>query len=242
MQIFSKNQIGRIKRLAKQREKALGISHVMALDQEAKKLGFANWAMFERAAKNAIPRGPKFARTTEDMGLSFRVLSQFDAAPDFEAAVRAQLPVLCPEYVNGISALEYARDFIRVALSVERFKVSSRSFAYQEMRIYLPYAFERTGTNADTFIPVGRHYKPIGLTDRHTFVDYGNFQNLLLTIPEQEWAEKVNSLGGSSGFLYNDSNVPWNSRANAERYLRHLEAVIEIAKRYERGTSAKSLA
>lgn len=242
MQIFSKNHIGRLKRLAKKREKEMGIPHLVTLDQEAQKMGFPNWAVFERASRQVVRRGPVFQRSAEDMREAFRKASQFDSAQDFEAAVRLRLPVLTHEYLNGISALEYARDFVKAVLSVPRFKIYARSIVYHEMRIYLPYGLESAGTSGTEYVPVGRHYKPLGQTDRHTWVDYGAHDNLKIKLPQAEWKAIRSRSGGRSGFLYNDGTTPWSSRAYAERYLQYLEEIIELAKRYEHVALAPTLA
>ncbi|MDH1337423.1 hypothetical protein N5D77_25390 [Comamonas thiooxydans] len=233
MQIFSKNHIGRIKRLAKQRKEELGIPRLVTLDQEAHKLGFPNWAAFEKASRGAIQLGPVFRRGADQMRVAFHKLSKFDGDPDIELSIRKQLPVLMDSYLSGISALTYARDYMRVALSVPRFKVSARSYAYHEMRIYLPYAFEPIAPGSDEFVPVGRHYKPLGQTDRSKWADYSAHSNLNVKLPREMWAGIRSRAGGSSGFLYNDGSTPWSSRLNAQRYLDHLEAIIELAKRHE---------
>lgn len=226
MQSLSQNQIARIKRSAKQRSKTTDLSHLMILDQEAQSRGYPNWASLEKSRLLKPQLFPTFQRTPQEMQQLFKRAKK---APglyrrrDEEKDIRARISPLHEKYANPLSALIYARDFIKCLLQVKRFSIDGLSVAYSEMRVLLPYGLQHVSEGK--YLIVGRDYTPVGMAE-NKWVDYKEFTNLHLDMSTEDFAP----LGGET-YLYNDGSTPWDSRKNAEAYLRRLEKLIEIVER-----------
>lgn len=229
---LSPNEIERLRREAKQVSKAEGIGHQQALHRLARAQGHPNWDMLQRVQAAPAPRFPVFQRSQDEMKNAFRKVRELDGIGSIEKKVRQELPDLCEQFANPLSALEYGYRYMQVALSLPRYAPSPFSVSYLEMRIYLPYVLEPVPDQDDCFIPVGRDYKPLGMTQRSEHVDYGRYKNLHVRLPAAELARVTQNASYSAGYLYGVR--PSLNRKYANDYLRQLAQVIELVARYER--------
>lgn len=225
---LSPNDIERLRRAAKKTARDTGITHINALDQSANKLGFPNWAEMQHHLAAAPVRYPIFRRSFEEMRAAFHGTRPRGGIAGFEARLRQQMPDLSIEFANPISAMEYARDYLRLALTLPRIIASPYSAAGVEMRVLLPYALEPVDHK---FLLVGRDYKPLGRALRDERVEYGASPNLHLDLPREAISRALPNTGTTFGYLYGDS--PALGKTYARKYLRRLEALIEVAKQHE---------
>lgn len=232
MSYIPPNEIERLRREAKKARKAEGISHQEALHRSARKLGHPNWDMLQKGQATSSPRYPIFQRSKDAMKDAFRKVRDLDGMGSIEDKVRQELPDLCEQFANPLSALEYGHRYMQVALSLPRYAPSLYSVSYIEMRIYLPYVFEPVLGHDDCFIIVGRDYKPLGMTQRTEHVDYGRYKNLHVRVPSAELAKVTRNPSYTAGYLY--AIRPSLNRKHANNYLQQLAQVIELVARYER--------
>ena len=61
------HDIEHLRREAKKLSREIGITHTQALDLEAGKHGYRNWALMQHALATAPARFPVFSRTTAEM-------------------------------------------------------------------------------------------------------------------------------------------------------------------------------
>jgi len=229
MSHLTPNDIAYLRREAKKR-KAAGLTHSAALDELALERGYPNWSMLHQANSAAPTRSPVFQRSIEEMQAAFRKAKGFEGFRHQESAIRAQLPDLCEQFANPMSALEYAWDYIQRALSLPRYAPHYNSVAYVEMRVYLPYTLEPVPEQDDCFIIVGRDYKPIGMTQRDKWVDYRLYKNLHAHVPAAQLRQVTHHHEYSPRYLYGIS--PRTNRKYVEAYLRQLGRVMELVARY----------
>lgn len=227
---LSPNEIERLRREAKKVSRAEGINHTEALDREAAKLGYRNWALMRHGVSPMPSRFPVFARTADEMRQAFRKVKDLSGMRDADTAIRREMPDLSAQFANPLSALEYARDYLEVALSLPRFDPHVHSTAWIEMRVLLPYAFEPLA-GTDRFIVVGRDYKPLGMANRRERVDYELYKNLHARLPAAELHRVTKHPDYSRGYLYGIS--PSSGRKHASALLSQLESVIELVAAYE---------
>lgn len=78
---------------------------------------------------------------------------------------------------------------------------------------------------------MGRDYKPLGRARRDERVEYGAYPNRHLDLPREAISRALPNSGAAFGYLYGDS--PALGKIYARKYLRRLEALIEVAKQHE---------
>lgn len=220
------NDLERLRRQAKKTAFAEGVTHTQALDREAVQRGFQNWAILHRTVELA-PGGryPIFSRTLEEMRAVFRIDSRTARMSDADRIKRREMPDLWSQYSDPLSALEYARNYLELALSLPRYAVHSMSVGYIEMRVLLPYVLQPL-EGRDRFILLGRDYKPLGMAQRDDHVQYEDYRNLHVQVPTDKLHAVTRHPQYSPGYLYGAS--PYLSRRNAEAYLVQLNALIEL--------------
>ncbi len=226
MQSFSQNQISRFKREAKKVSKDTDSTHLMVLDKKARSLGYTNWNSLQGHQDSSIRIFPTFQRTPEEMQSLFKKVKKTPALymqRDEEKAVRGLIEPIHEKFANALSALVYARDYMKCILQVKRWSIDGLSIVYSEMRILLPYSFQRA--SAENYVVTGRDYKPVGMTAAN-WVNYKDFPNLELSLSDKDIIQISHD-----GYLYTDGGTPWSSRKNAKAYLLHLEALIDLVTR-----------
>jgi hypothetical protein len=123
-------------------------------------------------------------------------------------------------FASADNAIEFAIAYMECALSVSRYSVYDElKPAYVEMRSWLPYCVHSYSEGKR--ILLNREYKPVGSTDKKTFVNYADFEHVHVDMDE----DSRNSLAGEgcrSGFLYKDGISPYWGRKEAEGYLAQL--------------------
>jgi hypothetical protein len=227
----SPNDIERLRREAKKASRAEGITHTEALDRQAAKLGYPNWALMQHGVSTTPRRFPTFVRTADEMRQAFRKVKALDGMRGAEIAIRREMPDLSAQFANPMSALEYARDYLELALSLPRFGPHMHSIAWIEMRVLLPYTFAPLA-GPDRFIVLGRDYKPLGMASRDEHIDYEQYKNLHVRLPATELHRVTQHSEYAARYLYGIS--PSTSRKHASALLRQLEAVIELVGNQER--------
>lgn len=230
MKYLSKNQIARLKREARRRSQASTSSHLMILDEMARELGHSNWALLEKFQKAKEQLFPAFRRTPDEMQALMRRVKKPSGRFGMrleEEDVRALIEPLHEKYANALSALAYARDFMKCLLQVKRFSIDGLSIAYSEMRVLLPYGLQRVSEGK--YLIVGRDYTPVGMTEGK-WVDYAEFTNLHLILRAEDFAQL-----GHEDYLFTDGSTPWVSRKHGESYLLRLEKLIEVVARKQTG-------
>lgn len=228
---LSPNDVERLRREAKKASKSEGITHTQALDREAVKLGYRNWALLQQASPSSPRRFPIFTRTVDEMQEAFRKAKGVDGVRNVDRLMREQMPDLSRQFLNPMSALEYARSYLELTLSLPRFKPHHFSTAWIEMRVLLPYVLLPL-PGKDRFILLGRDYKPLGMARKDEYVDYEVYQNLHVEVPVEELHRITRHANRSPGFLYDIS--PCIKRQYADELLYRLRAVIELVARCER--------
>lgn len=226
MQSFSQNQISRFKREAKKVSKNTDSTHLMVLDEKARSLGYANWNSLQNHQNSSTRIFPTFQRSPEEMQSLFKKVKKTPALymqRDEAKAVRELIDPIHEKFANALSALIYAREYMKCILQVRRWSIDGLSIAYSEMRILLPYSLQRASTGK--YVITGRDYTPVGMTAAN-WVDYKNFPNLELNLSENDISQINND-----GYLYTDGDTPWSNRKNAKKYLLRLEALINLVMR-----------
>ncbi|MBA4344483.1 MAG: hypothetical protein C0423_20275 [Methylibium sp.] len=178
-------------------------------------------------AEEAARRGPSFNRSNEDMKAACRKHKNRDGMADSERQQRAEMPDLSSAFSSAVQALEYARDYVTCALSMERYRVHSMSRARIEMRTLLPYAIHPLEGH-NRFIVLGRDYKPLGMARKDEHVDYEAYPNLHVLVPAADLHRVTARAGCLPGWLYNDGAPPYEGRAEAKALLKQIEGLINL--------------
>ena len=221
---FSPAHIEYLRRQAKKLGRANGISHNEAIDQIAQANGYSTWALMMKhhPEKNAqgAPLPFQFSRTLEQMRSALHKVAEPSEWPTIRRSEAAQRQVedLSKNFVSPQNAVEFAIDYMTCLLKVPRFKVSTESPVYWEMRSWLPYFCHPV--EDETSILVNRHYKPVGQVNRD-WADYKSFQSLHAKFSE-DLRSSFTAMGSSVGYLFNDGCPPWESRKCAVEYLKRL--------------------
>ncbi|MFM2111959.1 MAG: hypothetical protein RLZZ271_619 [Pseudomonadota bacterium] len=228
--IYTPTQINQFKRDAKRIVREQMLSHAEALDQIAVNHGHSNWSLLMKHAalipvsttRPAQKPDPYLlVRTTEEMREAMLKTVPRQGQGSEGDRLRAQIKDLSTQFVSAKNALDYAIAYMECALGVPRFKVHYQSFAYYEMRCWLPYCVHTIAGN--TYILLGRDYKPVGMVQKKNHVDYAPFSQVHLHMTEQQLRQQVTVYrrDGAEGYLYDVS--PWTSRKEAQSYLNHLK-------------------
>lgn len=223
MQTFTPNQIHGFRLAAKKAARAGTNTHLGFLDLTARAHGYSNWHALEKHQVSAPSLLPVFQRTPEEMQELFKKAKKTPGiyrSREEREEVRARIMPIHDKYANAISALSYARDYVKCLVQVKRWSIHDMSIVYSEMRALLPYALERVSEGQ--YVIVGRDYTPVGMTE-DKWVRYADFPNLHVPLS----LEAVSRLR-EDGYLYNDGCPPWNSREDCQAYLRHLEKLIDL--------------
>lgn len=232
---ISTAQIERFKREAKQLRRTSTVTHSQALDRIAEANGYDNWSLLmkhndssptDHLARNreAIFR---FTRTHDEMRQALRVIP----APRYGDLSRTdqaltQTEAICKKFTSARNAVDFAIDYVTCLLAVPRFKIYAATRVYIEMRRWLPYC--ALPINDETRILVNRLYKPVGQVTKD-WAEYEEFQHLHLRL-DNEQVQTYAHRNSSAGYLFNDGNSPWTSRADAEAYLQRLCPLREMLK------------
>lgn len=229
MRFLPPNEIERLRREAKKISRTQEITHSAALDHIAIELGFQNWSMLKKFHSAPQVIHPIFSRTADEMRESFRKISD-PMTSQIENNIRDGIPDLSSEFANPMSALRYAESYVSTALSLSRYSPSRFSIACIEMRVYLPYTLHPLKDEEDTFIILGRDYKPLGMPQRKEHVKYEKFKNLHVHIQRGELENATRHDQYSTGYLY--SVGPHTSRSYANTYFKQLRVITDLVERY----------
>lgn len=217
-------QIEQFKRDATRSKRSKGTTQTAELDAIAQRRGFANWSQLKahdspRPELIASP-GIRFSRSVADMRLAMLKPKDWIYREDRDAeTVRARLQDLSAKFASPIEAVDFAIAYVECLLQVPRHYIHSASQVYFEIRCWLPYCLQEI--DGAHRILVNRDYKPMGMVQNDEWVDYKEFANLQVWIPEGDPALPFPPLEShSTSQLYNHS--PWRSRTNARVYLAHL--------------------
>lgn len=180
-------------------------------------------------AEQAGSHRPVFSRPQDEMKAACMKHKNRDRMTDSDRELRAQMPDLSLQYGSAVEALEYARDYLKCLLSMERFRVHPLSVARIEMRALLPYAIHPL-EGEGRFIVLGREYKPIGMAMKKEHVDYERFPNLHLIVPAVELHRTTTGGKRRPGWLYTDMTPPYKGRVEAQALLERVERVIDLTK------------
>ena len=230
LNVYTSAQIEQLKRDAKRLAHNRSITHAAALDHIAAICDYKNWSLLMKHAASHPTNGtasqPKrlsypFLRTAEAMRQAMRKTTPTLGYGSLHNSLRAQLEDLSVQFISAENALDFAISYMECALNVPRFKVNNLSFAYYEMRCWLPYCVHIVDGNL--YILLGRDYKPIGMAQKTERVDYVTFPQVHLHITGHELRHQVtaNREHSAEGYLYD--GPPWTSRADAQTYLIHLK-------------------
>lgn len=228
---LSPNVIERLRREAKRICRDEGCTYTEALDRQAVKTGYPNWALMQYSVSAMPQRFPVFDRNIDEMGQAFRKVKGLDGMRDADTAMRRQMPDLSTQFANPMSALEYARDYLELALSLLRFNPHMHSVAWIEMRVLLPYVLEPL-KGTDRFIVLGRDYKPLGMANREDHIDYEAYKNLHVHLPTAELSQATRHTDYKAGYLYGVN--PMTGRKYAAALLKQLDTVMKLVSNYER--------
>lgn len=227
--IPSPQRIAALKLEARHTGRANGKCHSQALDEIAVREGFENWSLLAKASDEVFgsansEQAPHFCytRTLEEQRRAFFLVSNEESMIKGRHVNRIRVEDLTAQFDSGLTALSFARDYMRNVVRLPRFQIRVRTAGFWEMRQWLPYGFQSL-EGSDQRVAVNRYYKPVGSTDLGRYFDYSKLPHLAVRI-DAGLLERVS--GGSVGFFYNDGCLPWRSRAMAEQYLEGLEEVV----------------
>lgn len=212
-----------MRRDAKKRSRENGVILATALDQVAAEQGYRNWSQLQKNGSTPnVPQSWFFRRTQEEIAQSMRVVPE--PASRYERRIRSEIArdnvqPLDARFASAANAVEFAIAYVEGLLAQPRFRLSAKSIAYWEMRLWLPYGASRV--EGDTHVLVNRYYKPVGSTLRD-YVDYGAYPHLSLRLPGHDW-RAFSHRTAEQPFLFNDGCTPWHSRQDAEAYLGRLK-------------------
>jgi hypothetical protein len=226
LNLYTSAQIEQFKRDAKRTARDNLISHARALDQIANKVGYLNWSLLVKHSVNCqmgsmsinLEKSPQFfSRTVEIMRQAMLKTTPLEGSGSSQDPLRKQIEDLSIKFTSAACALDFAISYMECALKVSRFSINSQSLAYFEMRCWLPYCAHLVKPNS--YILLGRDYKPVGMMQKKNHVDYLGFPQVHLHLTEQQWREQltVHREDAAEGYFYDCS--PWTSRKHAETYL-----------------------
>lgn len=224
--ILSPEQIERLKREAKQVVRGSSLTHSQALDQQAVANGYPNWSLLmKHCAKTSLVTPPpfRFVRTQAEMQLALRKIPEPKVGLRIEAA-RSLVNDISHQLVSARNAVEFSIAYLECLLRVSRFKVYSAAPVYWEMWCWLPYEVKAVAGNVR--ILVNRNYKPIGQTT-DAWADYAKFDHLHLALSQDQVA-LVSRRRSDQGYFFDDACPPWNSRRDAEEYLKKLRCLYSV--------------
>ncbi|MBX3713070.1 MAG: hypothetical protein KF800_14005 [Lysobacter sp.] len=224
LKIFTAHEVEVMRRDAKKRARANGVTLAEALDQVAVEQGYRNWSLLQKNGTTPLDELPFwfFRRTPEEIAQSMRVVPE--PASRFEHRARSEIArdsvqALDKRFASSANAVDFAIAYVEGILAQPRFRLSPKSIAYWEMRLWLPYGANRV--EGDTHILVNRYYKPVGSTSSER-VDYAAYPNLGLRLRGDDW-RAFSHRTAEQPFLFNDGCLPWRTRENAEAYLGRLK-------------------
>jgi hypothetical protein len=224
LKMFTTHEVEVMRRDAKKRPRANGVILAKALDQIAAEQGYRNWSLLQKNGSTASDeRQPWFfRRTPEEIAQSMRVLPE--PTSRFERRVRSEIArdgvqPLDGRFASAANAVDFAIAYVEGLLAQPRYRLNTKSIAYWEMRLWLPYG--ANPVEGDTHVLVNRYYKPVGSTSRE-HVDYAAYPHLSLRLRGDGW-RAFSHRTAEQPFLFNDGCPPWDSRQDAEAYLGRLK-------------------
>jgi len=225
---FSPAQIERFKREAKTLSRTANLIHSLALDHIAKQNGYENWSLLMKHAASSITTVAahtvsqqhfRLSRSTEEMREALRKIPETRrlGSSRYDEAVR-QTADICYQFVSAKNAVDFAVEYMECLLTVPRYRIFGVSPVGIELRHWLPYDVESIGDSKQ--IILNREYKPVGSMTREwvTYEDYPHLHTQLAADAMMMFAHRPQS----PGYLFHDGCPPWDSRADAERYLERL--------------------
>lgn len=230
LNLYTPTQIEQLKRDAKRTARDRSITHAVALDQIAATCGYSNWSLLAKHISSrqmgATPPQAKclshiFLRTADAMRQAMRKTTIPHGSGSSQDHLRAQIEDLSLKFISADNALDFAISYMECALGVARFSINGQSLAYYEMRCWLPYCVHVVKENS--YILLGRDYKPIGMVQKKKHINYADFPQVHLHLTEPQLRQKVtvhSKYDGAEGYLYDNS--PSTSRSHAQSYLNHL--------------------
>jgi hypothetical protein len=217
---FTAHEVEVLRRDAKVRARTNDVIFSKALDQVAAEQGYRNWSLLQKkgCTPSDAPQSWLFRRTSEDISQSMRVVPE--PASRFDRRARSDIARDSVQALDGkfANAVDFGLAYVEGLLAQPRFRLSTKSVAYWEMRLWLPYGANRI--EGDTFILVNRHYKPVGSTTKD-HVDYRTYPHLSLRLHGDSW-RAFSHRTAEQPFLFNDGCPPWATRQDAEAYLGRL--------------------
>lgn len=224
LKVFTTHEVEVMRRDAKKRSRENGVVLAKALDQVAAEQGYRNWSLLQK--KGSIPADERqpwlFRRTPGEVAQSMRVLPE--PASRSERRVRSEIArdsvqPMDARFASAANAVDFAIAYVEGLLEQPRYRLDTKSIAYWEMRLWLPYA--ANPVEGDTHVLVNRYYKPVGSTSRE-HVDYVAYPHLSLRLRGDGW-RAFSHRTAEQPFLFNDGCAPWHSRQDAEAYLGRLK-------------------
>lgn len=223
LKIFTTHEVEVMRRDARKRSRANGVILAKALDQVAAEQGYRNWSLLQKngSTHSDEPQSWFFRRTPEEIAQSMHVVPE--PASRFERRIRSEIArdsvqPLDGRFASVANAVDFAIAYVEGLLAQPRFRLSTKSVAYWEMRLWLPYGANRV--EGDMHILVNRYYKPVGSTSKE-YVDYAAYPHLTLRMHGDGW-RAFSHRTAEQPFLFNDGCPPWHTRQDAEAYLRRL--------------------
>ncbi len=222
LKIFTTHEVEVMRRDAKKRSRASGVILAKALDQIAAEKGYRNWSLLQKNGSTDERQPWVYRRTPVEIAQSMRVIPE--PASRFEHRVRSEIArdsvqPLDERFASAANAVDFAIAYVDGLLGQPRFRLSTKSMAYWEMRLWLPYGANRV--DGDVHILVNRYYKPVGSTVRE-HVDYATYPHLSLRLHGDGW-RTFSHQTAEQPFLFNDGCTPWSGRRDAEAYLGRLK-------------------
>lgn len=222
LKMFTTHEVEVMRRDAKKRSRANGVILAKALDQIAAEQGYRNWSLLQKNGSTDEPQPWFFRRTPEEIAQSMRVLPE--PASRFERRVRSEIArdsvqPLDGRFASAANAVDFAIAYVEGLLAQPRYRLNTKSIAYWEMRLWLPYG--ANPVEGDTHVLVNRYYKPVGSTSGE-HVDYAAYPHLSLRLRGDGW-RAFSHRTAEQPFLFNDGCPPWESRQDAEAYLGRLK-------------------
>lgn len=226
---FSSTHVEHLRRQAKQFSKTAGIPISKAQDLIAQQNGWENWSLLMKHRLRDDPSatsGFKLQRTPEEFALAMRKFkveqprTYINRINPFDEVLK-QTEDICNKFVSAKNAIDFAVAYVENLLQVPRFRIQRPSRVDIEMHLWLPYGLLNEGTDGQ--ILLNRSYKPVGLTDEDTWVDYDEFPHLQTRLKDEQLWAMSHPNATTPGFFYYDGDRPWEDRAKAEAYLGRLQ-------------------
>jgi hypothetical protein len=215
-------QIEQLKRKAKLSARSLHVPHSTALDQVAREEGFANWSLLMRHNHDVVPH--RFARTEDEWKLALRSIDGVE--PRLPETYGARYETIHAKFLSPYNAVSFAAEYMHSLLLRPRYRIHHRSLVYMQMRWWLPYGVHDTEDDSGTRILLNRYYKPVGY-GVNEFVRYADFANLHVRLGFEQ-LKLFSNHGRATGYMFDDGNPPWSSRANATAYLGRLQRLCRV--------------